>query len=156
MRQQVFGEGGDDLFRVATSFEVPQPRGALLPPLGKHGVHACDEGDELRVLVDGGLDGGLVHGEVEVTGAIRLEQDLPELRADGPGALEGIDIVGGNTALQVPLDILEVFRRLAVDVARKVEVEIVLLDLLEGNHARVFRGFEPLLISTIRRDVLGA
>ena len=96
------------------------------------GIHAGDEGGELGVLVDGGLDGRLVHGEIEVAGAVVLEQGLPELRADVPVALERIDIGGGDAALQVALDVLEVLGLLAVDVARQVEVELVLLDLLDG------------------------
>ena len=36
------------------------------------GIHAGDEGGELRVLVDGGLDGRLLHGEIEVAGAAWL------------------------------------------------------------------------------------
>ncbi len=44
--------------------------------------------------------------------------------------------------LQVARDVLQVLGRLAVDVARQVEVELVLLDLREGDHARVFRDFE--------------
>ncbi len=49
-------------------------RGALLPPGGEVGVHAGDEGGELGVLVDGGLDRRLLHGEIEVAGAVVLEQ----------------------------------------------------------------------------------
>ena len=69
--KQVFGEGGDDFLRMAAGFNCSQRLGALLPPGGEVGVHAGDEGGELRVLVDGGLDGCLVHGEVEVAGAVR-------------------------------------------------------------------------------------
>ena len=36
------------------------------------------------------------------------------------------------------LDVLDVLGRLAVDVAREVEVELVLLDLLDGDHAGYF------------------
>ena len=51
------------------------------------------------MLVDRGLDRRLVHGEVEVAGAVGLEQRLPELRADVPVALQGIDIGDGDAAL---------------------------------------------------------
>ena len=116
-------------------------RRCVLPPFGKVGVHAGDEGDELRVLVDGGLDGRLLHGEIEVAGAVVLEQRLPELRADVPVALERIDIGGGDAALQVALDVLDVLGLLAVDVAREVEVELVLLDLLERRPCGSISGF---------------
>src|SRR5437899_41957 len=42
----------------------------------------------------------------------------------------------------MPLDVLNVLGLLAVNVTREVEVEIVLLDLLEADHARVFREFQ--------------
>ena len=86
-----------------------------------------------------------------------LNRTCRSLRADVPVALQGIDIGDGDAALQVALDVLEVLGLLAVDVARQVEVEIVLLDLLEADHARVFREFEPLVedIDDLV-DVLGA
>ena len=45
----------------------------------------------------------------------------------------------------MPGDVLDVFGLLAVDVARQVEVELVALDLLEGNHARIFLQLQPLV-----------
>ena len=42
-------------------------------------------------------------------------------------------------------DVLPVLGRLAVDVARQIEVELVLLDLREGHHACIFRDIEPLV-----------
>jgi hypothetical protein len=66
------------------------------------------------------------------------------MRTDGPVTFEGVDIGFGNATLQMTRDVLKVFMRLAVDVAREVEVELVLLDLLEAHHASVFLDFEPL------------
>ena len=114
-------------------FKCLERLGALLPPGGEVGVHAGDEGGELRVPVDGGLDGRLFHGEIDVAGTVRLEQRLPELRADVPVVLEGVDIGVGNAAAQVAFDVLKVLGLLAVDVARQVEVEVVLLDLLDAR-----------------------
>ena len=68
-----------------------------------------------------------------------LEKRPPQPRANVPVALQGIDIREGDAAAQVTLDILQVLGRLAVDVARQVEVEVVLLDLGEGHHAGVLR-----------------
>ena len=42
----------------------------------------------------------------------------------------------GDAALQVRLDVLQVFRLGAVDVARQVQVEVVGLDLGQRHHAR--------------------
>lgn len=67
------------------------------------------------------------------------------MRTDRPVALEGIDIGGGNTALQVASDVLEILRRLAVDISRQVEVEFILLDFLEADHAGIFGDFEALV-----------
>ena len=41
-----------------------------LAPLGKEFVHALDEMGKLGMFVDGGLDGLLIHGKIEVTGAL--------------------------------------------------------------------------------------
>ena len=127
------------------------------------GVHAGDEGGELGMLVDGGLDRRLVHGEVEIAGTVGLEQRFAQLRADRPVRLERIDIGGGNAALQMPVDVLDILGRLAVDVARQVEVEVVLLDLLERDHAGVIRDVQLLvedindLVDVLRAEaVLGA
>ena len=43
------------------------------------------------------------------------------------------------------LDVLEVLGLGAVDVARQIEVEVVLLDLGEGNQARVPRNVAPFV-----------
>ena len=48
----------------------------------------------------------------------------------------------------MPGDVLDVFGFLAIDVARQVEVELVALDLLEGDHARV-----RLLLQALVEDV---
>src|SRR5258708_10311814 len=109
------------------------------------GIHEGDEHSELGVLVDSRLDGHLLHGEIEIAGATFLEQGVPELRTDGPIALERIYIGNGDAALEVAGDVLHVLWRLAVDVAWQIEVELVLLDLSEGDHARVFRDVEPLV-----------
>src|SRR5439155_19772756 len=119
--------------------------GSPVPPDGEGGVHAGNEGSELGVLIDGGLDSRLLHSEVEVAGATFLKQCVTELRTDGPVALECIDIGLRDPALQVTRDVLEVLGYLAVDVARQIEIEVVLLNLLEGDHPRVLRDFELLV-----------
>ena len=103
-----------------------------------------DEGGKLRVLVDRGFDGRLVHGKVEVAGAIGLEQRLPQLRADVPIAFAGHrHRQRGCRPCRWPSMSCMSSACLAVDVARQVEVELVLLDLLDADHAGIFRDFEP-------------
>ena len=107
---------------------------------------------------------GLFHGEIEVAGAVVLEQRLAELRADGPVALEGIDIGDGDAAAQVALDVLDVLGLPAVDVAREVEVELVLLDLrrsrpcgsISGTSRRLLKTSTILWMSMVAEAVLGA
>ena len=60
----------------------------------------------------------------------------------GYGQPTGIDIGGGDAATQVSRNVLHVLRRLAVDVAWQVEVELISLDLCEAHHAGVFGNFE--------------
>src|SRR5665213_86767 len=127
---------------MTTSFQALQPGRAFLPPLVEVGGHAGDEGSELGMLKDGGLDGYLLYGKIEVAGAARLEEGLPKPRADGPKARQSINVGSRYTALQVASNVLHVFGRLAIDVARQVEVELVLLDFLKANHARIPGHFE--------------
>jgi hypothetical protein len=79
--------------------------------------------------MDSGFDVSVVDREIEIVGPVQLEQDLTELWAYTPVRLEGIDIGSRNTALKVALDVLNILGRLAVDIAREVEVERVLLDI---------------------------
>jgi hypothetical protein len=105
------------------------------------GVHPGNEGRELGMLVDGGLDGRFLHRKVEVAWAVVLKQSLPEIWADGPIAAERVHIPRRDAALQMSLNVLKVLGLLAVDIAQKVEVEVVLLDFLEAHHAGIFRDF---------------
>ena len=102
-------------------------------------IHAGNESGKLGMLVDGGFDGCLVHGKVQIAGAFLFKQGLPKLRTDIPVTLECINISTGNAAMQMAFDILQVLSLLAVDVAWEVEVELVLLDFLQADHPRVFR-----------------
>ena len=68
---------------------------------------------------------------------------MPEVRADGPVVRERIDSGSGDAALQVAGDVLQVLGRLAVEVARQVEVEVVLLALRDADQARVLRDVTP-------------
>src|SRR5215203_1941519 len=118
--EQALGQLRDDLLGMAADSQAFKRRGALLPPDGEMGVHAGDEGGELGVAVDGGLDGGLVHRKAKVTPALFPEQGMPELRTDIPVALERIDVSLGDAAPQVPRDVLQVFGGLAVNIARRM------------------------------------
>ena len=45
----------------------------------------------------------------------------------------------------MPLDVLNIFGLLTVDIARDVQVEFVLLDFLDADHSRVFWYLQPLV-----------
>src|SRR2546426_2615380 len=59
------------------------------------------------------------------------------MRANFPVPRERIHVGGGDTALQVALYVLDVLRFLTIDIARKIEVEFVLLNFLKAHHAGV-------------------
>ena len=140
--QQILGKSGDDFLRMTTDLQLPQRLGALLPPSGEMLVHAGDEGGKLRVFVDRGLDRRLVHGEIEIAGAVVLEQARCAASGKRPNSVAARQHRQRDAAVQMAVDVLNVLGLLAVDVAREIEIEIVLLDLLDGDHARVFRDFE--------------
>src|SRR6185369_1756020 len=118
---------------------------ATLLPVGKQGIHAADEGNELRMFIDSGLYGLLGYSQIKVAGALGLEQGLPQLRTHIPVSLQRIHVGTGDTALQVPLDVLDILGLLAVDIPRNVEVEVVLLDLLDTDHAGIFGNLQPFV-----------
>ena len=123
---------------MATGIERLEGVGAALLPVGVEVFHLVDEGGKLRVLINSGLDGLFAHRKVEVAGAVFFEQCLAQAGAYLPVALQGIDVSGGDAAAQVAVDILDVFGLLAVDVARDVEVEVVLVfDFVQRHHAGV-------------------
>lgn len=131
--EQAFANVDDQLLGVEAGrqgLELLRPR---LAPDGEVAVHAGDEGGEFGVAVDAGLDGGFGDGQIKVAGAPGLEQACPELRADGPVAGQGLDVGERDAALEMAFDILLVLALAGVDVARQVEVVVVLLDFVVTN-----------------------
>ena len=104
-------------------------------PSNEVGVHVFDKAGEFGVIIDAGLDGGLITGQIQIAGAVFFEQGFFKTRADIPVTIKGIDIRSGNTALEMAGNVLKVFRRLAVNVSREVEIELIFFDLIKGNHA---------------------
>ena len=137
MVQQVFREVVDDLLWQAVDLELAQAEGSHLPPLHEMGLQSGDEGAELGVTVDGGLELGGLDEEVVVAGAVRLEQGGAEGGADLPILVEGIEVPRGDAAVEVAADVLDVLGLLGIDVAWQVEVEVVLLDLVMRDVAGV-------------------
>src|ERR1035438_293935 len=104
---------------MAACHQLPQCFGALVTPCGEVGVHALNKGGELWMAVDRGFDGDLLHGQIDVATAIRLEQYLPKIRTDLPVAAESIHVPLRNATTQVAFHVLSIFCLLAVDVTRE-------------------------------------
>lgn len=92
------------------------------------------------MLVDGGFDGGFVHLQPQIAGAQLGKQGLAQLRAPRPNRLAR-HIGNGDAAVQVACHVLPVFGHAGVDIARQVEVEVVALNLVQADHARVLGHF---------------
>ena len=100
------------------------------------------EGGELGVAEDGGLHLGERQLQARVAGAARgLEQHGAHAGEHLPVRAERVEIALRDAAAQVAVDVLQVLGLGAVDVARQVEVEVVLRvgDLVERHHAGVAR-----------------
>ena len=67
--------------------------------------------------MDGGLELGCFDKEVMVAGAVGLEECRAEIGADFPVVAEGVDVAGGDAAVEMTADVLDVLRLLGVDVA---------------------------------------
>lgn len=79
--EQALRHLSDEVFRMKTCLQRLERDNALPAPVGKQGIHALDEADEFRVLVDGGLDGKLYDGQIKV--ADPLPQPLARRRERG-------------------------------------------------------------------------
>ena len=135
--EQGFGVFANDVLRQAVDLELTEADGRGGAPSGKVFFKPGDEGGELRVAVNRGLELGGGHEEVVVAGAVGLEQGGAEVGADFPVIGEGVDIARGDTAVEVAADILNVLGFLGVDVAGEIEVVVVLRDLLMRHGAGV-------------------
>src|ERR1035438_10301227 len=106
---------------MASDFQCLESGRSTLTPFREERIHAGDEGGELGMFVDCGLDRRLLNCEVEVTGAVGFEQDFAELGAYSPVRLQGVNIHCRDAAAEVTFNVLNILRRLAVNVAREVQ-----------------------------------
>ena len=65
------------------------------------GVHIRDERGELGLLIDVGLDVGLVHRKVQKAGTIRFEERLAHFGANLPVAGQRVDVGDGDAAVSL-------------------------------------------------------
>ena len=142
VRQQPFGQLHNHLQGMAARPERLERGCALVPPDREMCVHAGDENGELRMLIDGGLNRRFLDRQIDIARSVGLEEHEPELWAHLPIRLQRIHIGNGNAALEVAFNVLQVLRRLAVDVTWQVQVVVVLLDLCKAHHTGVARHFK--------------
>ena len=140
--EQVFCDGSDERLGMAVFGEALEQRDGGLLPLGEELFGLGVEGGELGMAEDGGLHFG--DGELErgVAGAIKLlEQGGAQAGHDFPVIAKRIEVALGDAAAQVAIDVLQILRLGAVDVAREVEVVVVLGvgDFRDGHQAGVAR-----------------
>ena len=139
--EQVLGDTFDERLGMAVLSEALEQRDGGGLPLREELLCLGREGGELGVGEDGGLDFSLDWLNGAVAGTKRLEQSVAQAGHDLPVVAEGIEVALGDAAAQVAVDILEVLRLGAVDVAREVEVVVVLGvgDFRDGHQAGVAR-----------------
>jgi hypothetical protein len=109
-------------------------------PFGEEFVHAGLERGELRVPENGGLHVG--SGQFTIAGVFRLFEQGGAHGGDNlPVTIKGVDVTLRDAAAQMAVDVLDVLRLGAVDVAREIEVEVVLrvTDFRDRHHAGVAR-----------------
>ena len=75
--EQTLGKLRDDLPGMTADRQSFEHRGARFPPHRKVGIHVCDKGDEIVVLVNCGFDSRFLHREVEIAKSVFLEKIVP-------------------------------------------------------------------------------
>ena len=153
MGEKLFRKFHDDALGMTVNLQPLEALAAPLSPVVEQGIHVLYERDELGMLVDGRLDGLLGYGQIKeadphprtLSLRARGEECLPQLRADFPVRLQGIQIGDGNPTLHMSFDVLNILGLLTVDVAGDIEVEVVLLDLIHPHHAGVLGDLQPLV-----------
>lgn len=129
----------------------------LLAPCVEVLCHLAGESRELRVLENRGFDRGLLDRKRGIARAAWMEESCFQIGAHVPIGFQRVDVGLGDAAAQMSLDVLPVLGLLAVDIAREVEVVVVLLDLGERHGARITRNIERLGKSIDNLvDILGA
>src|SRR5262245_41102983 len=129
---------------TALSKALEQWRVDLLP-LTEELVHGVIERSELCVLQYRRLHISDRELQLAVARAVRfLEQRLAHGRDDLPVAVECIYVAFRDTAAQMAVNVLQIFRLGAVDVSRKIEVVVVLrvANFRDRHETRVARKFD--------------
>ena len=126
-------------------------------------LQASDECGELRMVVDGRFDLCGLDEHIVIAGAVGFEQSRSQLRADRPIITERIDVPRRDAAVQMTADVLDILGFLGIDIARQIEIEVVLRDLVMRHQPRIagvcFRvgeDVDDLMQIALTQPVLGA
>ena len=138
------GNTEEALERLGTALlgEGLEPRPAGVFPIGEEPRGGIVERGELGVAEDGGLHLANREPQLTVAGAVELlERGGAQTRHGLPVIAKRIKVVLRDAAAQMAVDVLQILRLSAVDVAREVEIVVVLWvgDFLDGYHAGVAR-----------------
>ncbi len=142
--QQIFRERLVERLGFAALGDALQARGVCGFPFRKQFRGGFIVGGKFRVAEDGGFDFADGHSELGVAGTTcLLEQCGAHAGDDLPVAFERVNIAVRHAAAQVAVNILQILRLGAVNVAREVEIEVVLhvADLRQRNHLGVAGNF---------------
>ena len=101
-----------------------QFRCIALDPFTQQTVHLLVERRELSITENSLLDLRQRHRKLRIVFAQRLEQLPPHRGNDLPVTLERVDVAIRNAA-QMPIDVLNVFRLAAIDVAWQIQTVIM-------------------------------
>ena len=93
-------------------------------------IEAGDEGSKLGMIMDSCFELGCLDAEILIAGAIAFEQGRAKVRADFPIVVQGVDVPSRDTAIKMAADVLDILCFLSVNVARQIEIEVVLFDLV--------------------------
>lgn len=135
MGEDVLGDFKDEVLGLKPGGEGAQFPGPAVPPGLEMGGGVVPEGGEFRVFLDGGLDGGRVHGQAGEAFPLGGQEVGAEPGAGLPVGGEGVEVGIGYPAVQVGLDVLPVLGSVAVDVAGDVEIVVVGGNFLQGDEA---------------------
>src|SRR5690348_12472111 len=147
-REKVLGERQDEFLRLVADRNVFQDRRLVRLPLLEKLGYGLLKRCELGMSVDGLLDFRLLYLEFRISRSVEWSEECRlKARENLPVAVEIGDIVVRDAPSQMGVDVLEVFRLRAVNVARQVQVEIVLgiTDLGKGDHARELWNFDLIV-----------
>src|SRR5271165_1434031 len=112
---------------MAPNGDAFEMRSIELFPFREKVGHRFVKGGEFGVAKDGGFDFANRDLELRVTGPTGIfEQRGAHSREYLPVPFEGINVAVRDATPQVGINVLEVLRVAAVNVAREVEIEVVL------------------------------